>query len=89
MCESRTCDTCLKATPEHLYHFKDCEFEERGEHTELLCWVSKKNTKIKSCDEFCQLFRWHKCMTERKDGLCDQPNRFDNALNEWGDDPES
>ena len=37
----------------------------------------------KSCDENCQLFRWHKCSSKRDDGRCDQPKRYDNALNEW------
>lgn len=40
------------------------------------------------CDEDCQLFRWHKCETKDPAGYCDQPERYDNALNEFNDPPE-
>ncbi len=38
------------------------------------------------CDEDCQLFRWNKCRTDNKDGTCDKPDRYDNALREFGDE---
>ena len=37
------------------------------------------------CNEECQLFRFSKCETKDPAGKCDQPKRYDNALNEWGD----
>ena len=40
---------------------------------------------MKPCDEDCQLFRWNRCISKRDDDLCDQPERYDNVLNEWGD----
>ena len=43
--------------------------------------------KPKPCNEDCQLFRWGKCITKDKvHWLCDQPERYDNALKEWGDE---
>lgn len=31
----------------------------------------------KQCSEYCQLFRWNKCNTKRKDGLCDNIIMYD------------
>ena len=42
--------------------------------------------RMRKCNEDCQLFRWHRCETKDKvNWLCDQPERYDNAQNEWGD----
>lgn len=41
--------------------------------------------RLNKCNEDCKLFRWNKCRTKDPKGFCDQPERYDDALDEWGD----